>query len=571
MVAVVLTAVATAGGFWLLRPVPPDPVVEKLEFTMPGVLLDLTHPPAISRDGRRIVFAAPAGLRIRDLGDLQPRPLAGTADAAHPAWSPDGTAIAYYKAGAVWRIPAEGGQAASIAVGVGSIDDSGGLSWAVEDEIVYADGFGVIYAVSSRGGESRVVAEPDHVEVQDLHQPYALPGGRGILYVAHRMAHTYDTIEVVADGERRVLLQIEDQELRTPIYASTGHLLFRRSTGNMGLWAVPFSLDALEVTGEPFLVTRNGSLPSAAGDGSLLYSPSGGELLRQLVWVDRGDNELGTVGAAAIHVQSPSLSPDGRRVVAMSGEGGGRDIWVHDLDRGAQLRLTFSPEVDWDPVWTPDGKNIVFWEGSSRAISTKPADGTGTVERLVEQDFPDTGYPSITPDGRTLLFWVRNRDTEGDIYTMSMEGERKPMALVRSRFDEQDPVLSPDAKYVAYTADESGRMEVYLTRFPTGEGKWQVSVNGGLNPRWDPAARRLYYLQGRDLMEVDLGEGPTPALGTPHRLFTLAWIDDGTWWTNRYAVTGDGERFLFAKTLREQEETPRMILVRNWVREFEQD
>ena len=565
-----LAAAVTAAAAILIRPSPPDPAVQKYEFNRPGILLDESHMPALSPEGRRIVFATSAGLWIRDLGDLDPRLLAGTEQASHPAWSPDGAFLAYYRDGGIWKIPAQGGQAQSITVGISGMGESGGLSWSTGDRVVYADGSSGVSEVSSRGGEPRVIAQPDPGEVQDLHHPHALPDGRGVLYVMHRVQHTYDTIVIHTGDTSRILLQIEDQEIRSPVYAPTGHILYRRRTGNAGLWAVPFSLSRLEVTGEPFLVARDGSLPSAAPDGSLLYAWNASDPERQLTWLDREGNEIGTLGPVQSNLQSPAISPDGGRVAVMAQEGDARNIWVQDVERGTRMRLTFTTAADWDPAWSAEGDSVLFWEGKTRSVSMKPADGTGSVERLVAQDFLDSGLPSIAPGGGTLVFWVRNIDTKGDIYIMPLEGERTPAAFIRTPFYEDDPVLSPDGALLAYISEESGRREIYLTRFPSAEGKWQISVNGGASPRWDPRGGRLYYLQGNELMEVQVSTGLPIQLGTPRPLFTLSWLDPDAWWANRYAISPDGERFLFAKNLTQEGEEARIVLVRNWIREFDE-
>lgn len=568
LIAVAITAAATAAVVLQVRPSPADQGVQKYEFAWPGMILDETHMPSLSPDGKEILFATPAGLRVRSLDDLESRLLAGTERASHPFWSPDGTMIGFSREGSLWKIPAGGGQASAMAVGVGEISNSGRVFWNEDGEIIYSTGSGGISEISNRGGEPRSIAEPDLKEVQDLHQPHMLPGGRGVLYVAHRVMSTYDSIRVRADGVSRTLLQFDNQEIRTPVYSPTGHLLYRRNTGNAGLWAAPFSLSRLEVTGEPFLVAREGSIPSPASDGSLLFAWRAQEGRSQLVWLDRQGGEIGTVGPEMASIQSPALSPDGRQVAVMAQENETWDIWILDIDRGTRTRLTFTPVMDWDPAWMPDSKNVLYWEGATRAVSMKPADGTGDVERLVREDFPDSGLPVATPDGRQILFWVRNMETKGDLYYMPLEGDRQPQPFIRTPFIENDPSVSPDGEYAAYVSDESGRREVYLTRFPSAEGRWQISVSGGSAPRWTARGDRIFYLQGASLMEAEIATRPEVKLGTPQRLFTVPWLEPESWWANRYAISADGERFLFSKRLEQEGAEPRLVLVRNWIREF---
>ncbi|HXI01760.1 MAG TPA: hypothetical protein VNI57_01160, partial [Candidatus Saccharimonadales bacterium] len=560
---------AAAAAVLYLRPAPLRGSVEKYEISFPGLILDSSHRPALSPDGRKILYVGAGGLWIRDLASLESRLLTGTEGASFPIWSPDGSMIAFSRQGGIWTMPQAGGQASLVADAVGLLESVGGISWDDQDGILFATGDGGISEIPSRGGEARSLVEPDQKTVSDMHDPRALPGERGILYVAHRMASTFDSIRLLANGESSTLLQIDDQELRTPVYSPAGYLLYGRQSGNAGLWAVAFSLSDSKVTGEPFLVARDASFPSVASDGSILFAWKVQALRRQLVWRDREGKEAGTVGPDMESIQSPALSPDGRHVAAMVQENSTWDIWSLDIERGTRLRLTFTPAKDWDPAWSADGRQVLFWEGKTRAVSTKPSDGTGALERLVKEDFLDSGEPMASPDGKTLIFWVRNTDTKGDIYVMPLDGERRPVPFLHSPFGEDEPRFSPDGKLVAYISDESGRREIYLTTFPGAQGKWQVSVNGGNDERWDPRGGRLYYLQGADLMEVEVATSPSVSLGTPQKLFTIDGIDTDAWWLNRFAVSADGQRFLVAKTLKPEGSGPTMVLVKNWVREFD--
>ncbi len=568
LAAVVLTAAVTAGVTFALRPGPPAARVQKYEFSWPGNLLDENHYPMLSPDGSRIAFATPAGLRVRKLDELDTRLLAGTEMASHPFWSPDGTTIGFTRGGGLWTIPVEGGQANSIIMGIGDISEVGNAIWKEDGRILFSSGNAGIREVSSRGGDARTVLEPDPKEVQDIHHLYPLPGGRGILYVAHRMAGTFDNIRVHARGASNTLLQIDNHEIRTPVYSPTGHILYRRLGGNSGLWAVPFSLKRLEITGEPFLVARDGGMPSVAADGSLLYVWKEQSAPSQLVWIDREGIEVGNLGPPMTAIREPRISPDGRLVALMGQESEMWDIWILDVERGIRSRLTFTPAMDWNPAWSADSRQVFFWDGGTQAITIKPADGSSAARRVVQEEFPDSGLPSPSRDGKTLLFWVRNPQSKGDLYTMSLEGGSAPEPWLQSPFMEDEPALSPDARYVSYSSDESGRKEIYLTRFPGGDGRWQVSVEGGGYSCWDPRGGRLYYLQGRDMMEVEISSGSAPDLGSPRRLFSLPWITPENWWNNRFSLSPDGSRFLFSKSLEAEGEEPRLVLVRNWVREF---
>jgi Tol biopolymer transport system component len=516
-----------------------------------------------------VVYVSEDRLWVRELSRLEPRELPGTEGARWPVWSPDGQFIAYAKDEGIWKVPVQGGEAAAIAIGVGGIGGAGGLSWGPDGRIVFARGGSGLFEVSSRGGDPRSLRETDEETENDLHNPVFLPDGSGVLYVTHRKATAPDTISVFAGGESKEILQIEDVTLRSPVYSPTGHILYRRMGTKTGLWAVPFSLSRHEATGEPFLVDPEGSDASApSAGGALLFVRGAGSGLRQLVWVSREGVVEGTVGQPQTNIGSPVISPDGRRVAVMGQEDENWDIWIHDVDRGTRTRLTFSSKMDWDPTWMPDGSSVVFWDGETRAISKRAADGTGETERIVAEELDDSGVPTITPDGKTMVFWVERSSDQEDLWVQSLDGEGTPTPLLETAAVEDAPRISPDGRHLAYVSDESGRNEVYLTRFPGGEGKWQVSVNGGQAPVWDRSGDKIFYREKGALMEVDVDTDPTVRLGSPRKLFEAKDADVLIRNFHRFDVAPDGERFIMVQELKQEGVYPSLVLVENWAEEF---
>ena len=286
------------------------------------------------------------------------------------------------------------------------------------------------------------------------------------------------------------------------------------------MWAVPFSLAKHEVTGEPFVITTDGSFPSVSDDGTLLYVRGASSGMRQLVWVDRDGTIGDAVGPEQSGISAPALSPDGSRVAVMAQDGEVGNIWVYDVARGTRTRLTFGSATDWDPTWTPDGKEVVFWEGSTRALSRKAADGAGDSSRLMERDLVDSGVPSFSADGRWMVFWAKPSAQAQDVWALDLEGDGTAVPILESASIEDGPRISPDGRFLAYASDESGKREVYLTRFPSGEGKWQVSVNGGTFPVWSPVGGEMFYLDGTLVKQVDVTLDPSPRLGRPARCST---------------------------------------------------
>jgi hypothetical protein len=412
------------------------------------------------------------------------------------------------------------------------------------------------------------VLAPDTTRESDFHEPHALPDGRGVLFVTHRKQGV-DTIELLANGKRRVVLQLPGQSLATPVYSGTGHILFRRTLSNAGLWAVPFSLARLKTTGDPFLVDPAGSSPSVAADGTLAFRLGAIAGERQLDWVDREGKSAGIVGQPELGLDpftGPALAPDGVRIaIAQNAESGG-DIWIYDSARGTKTRLTFEPGDENDPVWSSDGSRIIY--GASAPNCTSPgcysilsraSDGSGVPDTL------GPGFiPSITPDGREVIGTVLGSTL--DLSVTTMPPERRTRIVERSAGMQAAARVSPSGDYVAYTSNESGRLEVFLKRYPSWEGKWEVSTAGGAWPRWNGAGDRLYYVLADDVYEVEVTGRPSPVLGTPRRLFTL----QGGSRTSQGAgagfdVSANGLRFVVVRSVNASARRSQVVAVENWI------
>jgi Tol biopolymer transport system component len=543
--AVLLTAIVTVNVVKMLQSSVDDNAVRRFEIFGEGLETDLIYIPVLSPDARAVVYASDDRLWIRDLQSLAPRELSGTEGAAQPAWSPDGDYIAFGRDESLWKVPVQGGEPSAIAIGIGEIGSAGRIAWGPDGRIVYARGGTGLYEVSSRGGAPKSLYEPDPETADDLHDPSFLPDGSGILFVTHRAREGPDTITALADGKAKDLLQIDDELIRKPFYAPTGHLFFTRRTASAGLWAAPFSLSDLEVTGEPFLV--------------------------ELTWVDRKGEVVGTMGQPHASIAAQVLSPDGRRVAIMGRDNEGGDIWIHDVEGGTRTRLTFTKRRDWDPAWTPDGAHILFWDGDARAIARKAADGTGETEILVSRsELNDSGTPVISPDGKTMVFWAEPALEAEDLWVKSLDSDEASVPLMGTPAREEFPRLSPDGKYLAYVSDESGRDEIYLTRFPGIEGKWQISSGGGSYPVWSRSGDTIFYLERTVLFEVDVVTEPAVRIGSPRTLFDAAAAGyDVRGTTARFDVALDGESFLLVRPLKQEGVHPSLVLVEHWATEFD--
>ncbi len=289
-----------------------------------------------------------------------------------------------------------------------------------------------------------------------------------------------------------------------PRYASSGHLLYAREAT---LFAMPFDPDRIEPTGEPSpvieAVQRPGqgvALFAVADNGTLVYVP--GQVLeevpRELVRVDR-EGKVSLLTETLGDYETPRFSPDGQRLAVRKGNDANQEVWILELSRGTLTRLTF--DVSLRPLWSPDGETVFFFSGQS--IFSKPADGSGPAEQLTSGTYRVPA--SITSDGTTLVFRqggdtddVGSSYTPLDIGMMRLEGEGES-ELLETSFDEHTPKLSPDDRWLAYVSNESGRDEIFVTRFPPS-GKRQISNEGGKEPMWSRDGRELFYRNGEKMM-----------------------------------------------------------------------
>jgi Tol biopolymer transport system component len=270
---------------------------------------------------------------------------------------------------------------------------------------------------------------------------------------------------------------------------------------------------------------------------------------------------------------NPALSPDGTRlaVTIFSGLQGTGDIWVFDLKRGTNTRLTFGPALQQTPVWTPDGKTI-FYSSNGKGpphVYAKAADGSGS-ERAVSEGNDLVEFPwSFSYDGRYLAYERRDlgkNESGFDLWVRPLSGDGKPFPIVQTPFEEREPQISPDGKWMAYRNNESGRMEVYITAFPGGGAKWQVSTNGGTAAKWRGDSKELFFVDSADnLMAVDVtASGNAVRLGVSHTLFQVVGAQRQA---GAFDVTSDGKRFLVNNGNPKEGNEP-VTLVLNWPAEL---
>ena len=555
-------------------------------------MLPASGPPVLSPDGKRLAFTArdengKVLLYVRSLTSLTAQPLPGTDDAIYPFWSPDSRQIGFFAAAKLKKINADGGPPQDIC---DSVSGRGG-SWSRDGVIVFTPSSNQnLYSVSAAGGTPEPASRLDVAKGENSHRwPWFLPDGKHFLYWSRTSRPGESPVLYVGQlGSSQAKLLTTSETMAQ--YAS-GHLLFLRG---QTLMAQPFNPGRMELSGEPEPIAEhiavNGAsiraMFSASETGTLVYQSGEASTGWNLVWWGRDGKPMGDIAQASRYI-GPSLSPDGTRlaVTIFVGNQGIADIWVFDLARATRTRLTFTSGITTNAnlggvTWTPDSKTIFYTavsQGGFR-IYAKAADGSSS-ERLILDSADASAYPnSVSPDGRYLVYMKRlNQDQTGNhIWALPLfterkpangkNGDGKPFPIAQSAFDERAPEVSPDGKWMAYQSSESGRPETYITAFPTGGAKWQVSSNGGSSPKWRRDGKELFFLDPQDnMVAVDVNaSGNAVKLGTPHMLFQAVGIqrDFGP-----YDVTADGKKFLINSGNLKEGMDP-VTLVQNWPAEL---
>ncbi|MHC4845802.1 MAG: TolB family protein, partial [Planctomycetota bacterium] len=347
---------------------------------------------------------------------------------------------------------------------------------------------------------------------------------KGLLFSLHRTGEgSADTLSVLPAGAtelRRLITPEGGDDLSTPCYAPSGHILYRRSGSNPGIWALPFSLDELVATGEAFLVAPNGYRPSVSNDGTLLHSESAVNANFQLVLADRQGRTDQPIGEP-LEGQAflPGMSADGRRATLSTTSDEATNVWAFDLASGARTRLLLQQKgFAVAPLWMPSGTHVIGARGNFPDVEffRLATDGSGTVEVLGEGLFP----LDVTPDGSTLL--MGRPGGQASYFILSLDETGEPTPFLDGPGDKEGASLSPDGRYVAYSSDESGHSEVYVTRFPSGEGKWLVYEKEAADPIWSPAGDEIFFMSDGDFRAAPVSTEGGVSIGPSEVLFALS-------------------------------------------------
>jgi eukaryotic-like serine/threonine-protein kinase len=573
--AMALVAAVALGALFLRRPAPEAPRRLRASLLPPeGAQFDFAQGPmALSPDGTRLAFVArrkddrESLLWLRPLDGDRPVPLQGTEGASFPFWSPDGRHVAFFAHDKLRRIEVSG----SVLDTLCDAGDPLGGSWGPDGTILFARRRGMsIQKVAAIGG-TPAAATSFHAGAAEAAQIYPsfLPDGRHFLYSSFDFGGARSGINIASlDGGDPVRLLESGSQA---IYATPGYLLFWRDGA---LRAQRFDPARLRLEGEAvpvapdarFDVSLGAVFAAVDGEGLLVYRVNEGNAERsRLVWLDREGREVGTLGAAG-NYYVPHISHSGRSMAldVSDPQSNMGDIWIYDIARGSGSRLTYNPENETQPVWSPDDSRIVFQSSRRRVRSDlfiKPV--TGTVDDKPLYVSESGSRPTDwSPDGRLIVFESFREDSgQGrDLWLLEMP-EAKARPLLATQFEERAARFSPDGRWLAYVSNESGRPEVFVRPFPAMDRKWQISTDGGGAPRWRGDGREIVFVASDgEMSAVDVNPGTEFEIGAAHRLFATRLRD---MFTAEYDMTPDGQRFLLAVTLGEASSGP-LTLVTNW-------
>jgi serine/threonine protein kinase/Tol biopolymer transport system component len=518
----------------------------------------VTQSMSVSPDGRQLAFIGfSQGQRqvwVRPLNALTAQAIAGTEGATSIFWSPDSQNIAFFADGKLKRVEVSGKSLQTVCAFSHPVAPG---AWSINGTIVFSDEeHGKIYRVPATGGTPSVLVE--NKSARSRRWVHFLPDGRRFLFGRYEEGNDHEGVWA-GSLDSAELKQVAAMPIARIQYVD-GYLLYPRDGS---LVAQSFDEKNLRLSGEPTVIVER--LPffdktgwaefSASQNGVLAYMTEFPKT--RLVWIDRNGRETGQIGAPDDYGQV-RLSPDGQKAAlrisdprTISG-----DLWIQDLVRDTRTRFVSGPADDSGPVWSPDGRRLTYFscceDPSSLHIKDAGDSGKGQTP-IKEKDFI---FPfDWSPDGRFILY---EKDPT-ELWVLPVSGDAKPYALIQTKTYDANARFSPDGRWVAFVSDETGRKEVYVTRFDHPGEKWPISTDVGNNPRWRRDGKELFYLAADSkLMAVQIKPGEKFDAGAPTALFKSDPLSPD------YDVTADGQRFLFIASAPGNQRLPFAVIL-NWM------
>ena len=504
-------------------------------------------------------------LWIYEPGSQDAISLANTEGANFPFWSPDGGSIAFFANGKLKKLSLAGGPVQTLC----DASTGRGGAWNKDGVILFTPSgtLGVgLYKISAAGGTATQVTVPDKNLSEDSHRwPVFLPDGVHYLYSAINLSGRTDLYSIYVgslnSNEKRLVVKAKGNAA----YAAPGYLLFYR---DQTLFAQHFDTNKFALSGEAVpLLTDVQFFPRIS---EAVFSSSSADLLvaqrnadsgaSQVLWFDRKGQQIGVALNPGIY-GNVMLSPNGKALASDTTDPASQntDIWTYDLENRSAKRLTFDPSLDSLAIWSPEGNRIIFASNRDLKFDLYLKDANGAQEeKLVPQDGPDRFPSDWSRDGKYVLY-----GRGPDLWSLSFP-ELKSTQFLKASSTLKSGRFSPDGKWVAYSSNESGRWEIYVSSFPDAKGKWQVSNTGGDQPRWRSDGTELFYLSADSkIMAAPVKTGTNFDAGAPVPLFQANPREMvATSELFSYDVSNDGQKFLINTQLKT--EAMPMSVILNW-------
>ena len=525
---------------------------------------------SISSDGTKIAYISDQGIHIRSLSNLAEKLLEGTDGAYQVAFSPDGQTLAFANAGKIYKIGINGSPKSLVC----SDSPSGGMTWGTDGYIYYSPIDRGIWRISANGGDTEQLTSLIDSLGEMYHTwPQLLPDSKTLLYTSiGPSGGSLDSrivIHQLNSGEGKVLVN----KALFGRYLSNGNIIYANNEGD--LITIPFDLHKLKITGEPVVVLSGVNTATVGGavyfsvseNGNLIFLPRIGNAFKVLDVVDRSGKllvkdsiPLKTLLRMGPDWTSINISPSGNQIAFDRRATGSMDIWVLNLDTKDAERITFDPGEEETPVWSPDGNGIAYTASISGAgrqlmIQNKTNAGNHYLLRIWPRHIHLTSW---SPDGKWLGTSDLNSTQGNDCIVIPVDsGGSVPIAVTNAQ--EGGARFSPDGRWIAYTSNESGRNEIYAVSFPKLENKIQISLDGGVLPRWDRSGKFIYYLNGDFLIAHPVESKNELVRGHPVRLFQANASD--------FVPSPDGQKFyLVRKNIKKP--NPSLSIIINWFQQL---
>ena len=562
--AILLGALAALGILYSRRTGPEVAVVRTSILPPQGSQFDADNinagGPALSPDGKQLVAAVrdnsgKSFLWLRALDEAgEGRALPGTEGGGDPFWSPDSQSIGFFAGGKLKRIDVHGNSTQTLC----DASRGRGGAWGADDIILFTPtATDPLYEISARGGAPKRFTELNRNRLENSHRwPVFLPDGRRFLYfIRSNQAEASGIYSGSLDSQEKHMVI---QAVYGPARLSGEHLLYMRGES---LVVQEFDDGKLVLKGEAIQLPdhvylnpgTSNALLSVSRAGMLVYYPATQSGGWELAWFDRSGKRGESIERGYLY--GPILSPDGTHALLpeTSADGLSSDLWNLDLVRGTKTRVTSGPGFKTRAAWEPDGRTAFiesFGKGPSHIYRVN-TDGGKAVETILESDAVRESPGSVCRDGGYLAYSRASiaEYPRFSIWILPLKGERKPFPLVQSQFTNNAPVFSPECNWVAYSSDESGEFEIYLTSFPDSTRRYQVSTETGVFPRWRGDGKELFYFSPKQssIMAVEVqARGNDVSLARPHVLFALPSLTlppGGLGFGPLFDVTPDGRPF----------------------------